>query len=405
MSRSAVDWNAPPRLNPAHYVSAEIYANEDLFREEQEKIFKKVWLIACHESEVPNQYDYRTYSHPGGTELFVIRGSDDKIRAFYNICPHRGTTLLYDPAGNAKHITCIFHQWSFNDRGACTNITREQPAYGKKVSKKDMGLREVRTEAGLGGFIWVNLDDKCRSLKEHLGGVLNALEKPLSAEPLEVFTYHRSIVHTNYKLWHDTNSELYHDFVHYHNRVTAMMQQGYWDRKIRCYPNGHCALDSMTVRYDAYEGFRAQRKLGWPKAPDNCHIVCDIFPGITFNLRSPVFRLDTMIPLGANKVMIEFRGAGLKSDTPEVRAQRVRDYNGIWGPFGRNLHEDLLAVTLQGRAMHEGTDAKYVLHAREEGLGPQDEQGMRHFYVEWSKRMGRQASDPYGRRKLQSVAA
>ncbi|MFZ5555672.1 MAG: aromatic ring-hydroxylating oxygenase subunit alpha [Pseudomonadota bacterium] len=405
MSRNAVQWHQKPKLPASHYVDARIYSDEALFREEQEKIFSKVWLIACHESEVPDVGDYRLYQHPAGTELIVIRGEDNKIRSFYNICSHRGAALLYDPSGNAKRITCIFHQWSYNCKGECVDITREKPAYTGRISKTDVGLREVKTEVGLGGFVWVNMDDNSVSLDEHLGGVLGPLQEALSREPLQILLYHRNIVETNYKLWHDTNSELYHDYVHYHNRITAMLQKGYWDRKIHCYPNGHCQLDSMEVRYDKYEGFGEQRKLGWPGAPDNCHIVIDLFPGITYNLRSPIFRLDTMIPLGANKVMIEYRGLGLKSDTPEISAQRVRDYNGIWGPFGRNLHEDLLATYLQGKAMHEGTDASYVLHGREEDLGPQDEQAMRHFYSEWSQRMGRLASDPYGSRDVKSAAA
>ena len=49
--------------------------------------------------------------------------------------------------------------------------------------------------------------------------------------PLEVFHYHKAIVNTNYKLWHDTNSEFYHDYMHYFNRVTGMLQPGYFDRK------------------------------------------------------------------------------------------------------------------------------------------------------------------------------
>ena len=78
---------------------------------------------------------------------------------------------------------------------------------------------------------------------------------------------------------------------------------------------------------------------------------------MTYNLRTSVLRMDTSIPLGPNKLLIEFRGLGLKSDTPEQRAERVRDHNTIWGPFGRNLHEDLLAVHGQGRAMRPGSEA------------------------------------------------
>ena len=174
--------------------------------------------------------------------------------------------------------------------------------------------------------------------------------------PLEVFHYHKAIVNTNYKLWHDTNSEFYHDYLHYFNRVTGMMQPGYFDRKYTGYPNGHASVGSMTIKYDAYEGGK-ERGVGWPGLAPGGWILIDIFPAMTYNLRTSVLRMDTSIPLGPNKLLIEFRGLGLKSDTPEERAERVRDHNTIWGPFGRNLHEDLLAVHGQGRAMRPGSEA------------------------------------------------
>jgi methanesulfonate monooxygenase large subunit len=116
--------------------------------------------------------------------------------------------------------------------------------------------------------------------------------------------------------------------------------------------------------------------------------------------------MDTVTPLGPNKVAIEYRGLGLKSDTPEQRAERIRDHNTIWGPFGRNLHEDLLGVSGQGRAMREGTGSRWVLHGREENFTIHDEVGMRHYYAEWSKRMGRKSYDPFGeqRERVSAVA-
>ena len=162
------------------------------------------------------------------------------------------------------------------------------------------------------------------------------------------------------------------------------------------YPNGHASVGSMTIKYDAYEGGK-ERGVGWPGLAPGGWILIDIFPAMTYNLRTSVLRMDTSIPLGPNKLLIEFRGLGLKSDTPEQRAERVRDHNTIWGPFGRNLHEDLLAVHGQGRAMRPGSEADWVLHGREENMTIHDEGGMRHFYAEWSRRMERKAYEPYAR--------
>jgi len=192
--------------------------------------------------------------------------------------------------------------------------------------------------------------------------------------------------------------------MHYFNRITGMIQPGYFNRKYVGYPNGHASVGSMEIKYDAYEGSKA-RGVGWPGLAPGGWVLVDIFPGMTYNLRTSVLRMDTAIPLGPNKIVIEFRGLGLKSDTPEQREERIRDHNTIWGPFGRNLHEDLLGVHGQGIAMREGaTDSKWVLHGREENNTIHDEVGMRHFYAEWSRRMGRKAYDPMGDNKIAEAA-
>jgi methanesulfonate monooxygenase subunit alpha len=393
MPRTAANWKAKPKFPETHYVDTAIYTDPGLFAEEQEKIFNKCWIIACHESELPNVYDYRTFTHPGGAPLIITRGEDKKVRAFYNICPHRGNTLLYDPVGNTKRITCIFHAWSFDTTGNCLDISRGKQGYQDRYTIADAGLREVKAEIGYGGFVWVNVDDEAVPLAAYIGDAMGMLQDHLSME-LEVFHYHKAIVDTNYKLWHDTNSEFYHDYMHYFNRATGMLQPGYFERKYQGYPNGHASVGSMTIKYDAYAG-SAARGVGWPGLAPGGWLLIDIFPGMTYNLRTSVLRMDTAIPLGPNKLIIEFRGLGLKSDTKEERAERVRDHNMIWGPFGRNLHEDLLGVHGQGRAMRERTDSKWVIHGREENMTIHDEGGMRHFYAEWSNRMGRKSYDPF----------
>ncbi|WP_298236386.1 aromatic ring-hydroxylating dioxygenase subunit alpha [uncultured Azohydromonas sp.] len=393
MSRNEAEWSKRPQFPQTHYVNSAIYTDDGLFKEEQSKIFNKCWIIACHESELPSPYDYRTFQHPGGAPLIVVRGEDMKIRTFLNICPHRGNTLLYEPVGNAKRITCIFHAWSFDTAGRCIDISRGKQGYQDRFGCDQAGLREIRTEQGFGGFVWVNMDDGACTLREYIGDAMQLLDEHLEA-PLEVFHYHKAVVPTNYKLWHDTNSEFYHDYMHYFNRATGMMQPGYFDRKYTGYPNGHASVGSMTIKYDAYDGSK-ERGVGWPGLAPGGWVLIDIFPGMTYNLRTSVLRMDTAVPLGPDKLVIEFRGLGLKSDTPEQRAERIRDHNVIWGPFGRNLHEDLLGVYGQGRAMRERSGSHWVIHGREEHSTIHDEVGMRHFYAEWSRRMGRLASDPF----------
>ena len=279
-------------------------------------------------------------------------------------------------------------------KGNCVDITRQKEGYQDRLDKKSQGLRELRCEVEFGGFVWVTLhDDNPQTVREWAAGALDCIEPAISAEPLEVFHYHKAIIGCNYKLWHDTNSEFYHDYMHYHNRITGF-NEGYFARKNIAFDNGHVNVGTFEVNYEAYEGFESRAALSFPTFPPNNWFMVDMFPGCNFNLRGSALRVDTMTPLGPDKVMIEFRGLGLKGESKEDRMTRVKHHNTIWGPFGRNLHEDLVGVAGQGATMAQGSETRRILQGRHEHEFIHDEVGMRHFYAEWGKWMNRLPSDP-----------
>jgi len=393
---------APPPLKTGEWVDSRIYSDPGIFAEEQEKIFKKTWIPLCHESELPEAYDFRTFTI-AEEPVIVVRGPDNQVRAFLNVCPHRGmlierrpsgSFLEGSPSGNPKHMTCMFHAWQFDMQGNCAYISRGEEGYQDRLKKEDVGLRRLRCEVKFGGFVWVNLDDHTRfSLEDWIGEAFDCIRASIDEEPLEVFHYHKAVISCNYKLWHDTNSEFYHDYMHYHNRITGF-NDAYFARKNTAFPNGHVNVGTFEVNYDQYEGFESRAELSFPHLPPNQWYMIDLFPGMNFNLRGSALRVDIVTPLAADKVMIEFRGLGLKSDTPEERAIRIAHHNSIWGPFGRNLHEDLIGVAGQGTAMHHQAEPRRILHGRHEDNFIHDEVGMRHFYDEWGKWVGRLPSDP-----------
>ena len=113
----------------------------------------------------------------------------------------------------------------------------------------------------------------------------------------------------------------------------------------------------------------------------------NLFPDLMINIRSNVVRLDRMVPLGPGRTLVEWRGLGVKDDTEELRSVRVRQHNLLWGPTGRNLPEDMLAVESQARAM-AADEVRYSIIAREENLNPTDDANIRAYYREWGRRMG-----------------
>ena len=98
-ARNHKQWTSPPSLKAGEWVDSRIYSDPDIFEEEQEKIFKKVWIPVCHESELPEPYDFRTVSI-AREPIIVVRGPDNEVRAFLNVCPHRGMMIERRPAGS-----------------------------------------------------------------------------------------------------------------------------------------------------------------------------------------------------------------------------------------------------------------------------------------------------------------
>ncbi len=400
-SRNLEQWARRPDLPDTHYVDTRVYNDPSIFGEEIERIFHRTWLPVCHESELPQPYDFRTSGIAGSKPIVMVRGPDNRIRTFLNVCPHRANTIVRSPAGsllkaepsgNPKNMTCMFHGWQFDATGKCVDIPREKAGYQDRVCKADVGLRELRTEVAHGGFVWVNLDDDCGPLEDFIAGAFDFLKTELDSEPLEIFHYQKAVIATNYKLWHETSREFYHDYLHYYNRATGMLQKGYFDRKYHVFPNGHAATGLTTITYDAYDD--KERGLTFPGMQKNAWKQLNIFPSCTYSLRASCLRVSVMTPISENETLIEIRGLGLKRDTPQEREERIIDHDTIWGPFGRNLHEDLLAVQNQTVAMRSGAGSKYLIMAREENETIHDEIGLRSYFAEWSRRMRRRASDP-----------
>ena len=137
-ARNAKQWDKiPGKIESGEYVDSRIYSDRNIFEEEISKIFKKVWTPVCHESELSEPYSFRTMT-VAREPVMVVRGADNQIRAFLNVCPHRGNMIENRPSGSfeqgspsgaPKHMTCMFHAWQFDMKGNCVHISRGSEGY------------------------------------------------------------------------------------------------------------------------------------------------------------------------------------------------------------------------------------------------------------------------------------
>lgn len=391
MSRNAIEWEKRPPLGADEYVSAEIYTDPELFHDEVKLVKQATWKFACHESEIANINDFRTLDH-AGIPVVVARSYDGAIRAFVNSCSHRSAVVVREPSGNAPLWTCLFHHWTYDNRGACTHITREEAYNDTGLCKSKLGLREIRVGVKH-GLVFINLNDGGPSFEAFFNYSFENVESVLTAAPLEVFHYHKAVVRSNWKQWHETNMELYHEYLHFVNRRAAMGDASYFARKWKTYPYGHATLDPMQQKYERIAGWEKRDEKTLPGLSAGEFRLVAFFPDTTILIRTTTMRIDTSTPLAPGLTMIEQRGLGIKGESAADRAMRVNHHNQYWGPFGRNFAEDGIAVEAVNDGIRGGA-GRYGLFARhEEGRG-QDDIVIRAFYTEWSRYMGRSASNP-----------
>lgn len=147
-------------------LAADYYTNPAIFADEQTRIFHRSWQFAAHVSELREQGAYVTVDI-AGQRVFVIRSSDGALRAFFNVCQHRGHALLEGTGTSNNLITCPYHAWAYDDAGRLK---------GARMSDRmadfdfdDFTLPEVAVEV-FGGVVFVNLDPEARPMRETFPG-------------------------------------------------------------------------------------------------------------------------------------------------------------------------------------------------------------------------------------------
>ena len=218
-------------------ISYEDSISPEFFEAEREAIFRRCWLNVGRVEQVPKAGNYFTKELAvANTSVIVVRGSDQKIRAFHNICRHRGNKLVWtdypgeEERGTCQQFACKYHGWRYALDGRLTFIQQEDQFFG--VDKAEYGLVEVNLEVWE-GFIFINLGSpSSQPLREFLGEMAWGIEGYPFHKLTQVFRY-RAEVKANWKLFMDAFQEFYHaPVLHKKQSATpeaaqALYQMGY----------------------------------------------------------------------------------------------------------------------------------------------------------------------------------
>jgi phenylpropionate dioxygenase-like ring-hydroxylating dioxygenase large terminal subunit len=183
------------------------------FELEREKIFKRAWLCVGRVDDIPEPGDFfSTRIEVVGARFIVVRGADKKVRAFYDICQHRGNRVTKTCTGNTRSFVCGFHGWTYDLGGKLVRIPDEDQFHG--VDKSDYGLKAVASDVW-NGFIFINVGkQRSETLEQFLGEVFPILDE-IQFETMRLAAFYAANIKANWKVFMDVTQEAYHvPFLH-----------------------------------------------------------------------------------------------------------------------------------------------------------------------------------------------
>ena len=192
------------RRRPGHSLEAPFYVSPQMFDVDLRLIFEKSWLFVASEPEVPEPGDYVTVQI-GRNSVILVRDDDMQVRAFHNVCRHRGSRILQDPKGVTGNLVCPYHQWTYNLTGKLIHAENMQHCVSEgRHSLKPVALRN------LAGLLYVSLSDTPPPDFDEMAADLTPYLAPHQIGRCKVAHQNEIIEEGNWKLTLENNRECYH---------------------------------------------------------------------------------------------------------------------------------------------------------------------------------------------------
>jgi carnitine monooxygenase subunit len=296
-----------------------LYFDPEFFAAEQTAFLRAAPQVVCHESEIAQAGEWRSLEYLGES-VIVIRGDDRQLRAFANVCRHRGSRLVDGNGGCARVVTCPYHGWSYSRDGRLVGVPHrnEYP----ELRTEDYGLFPVVLE-NWRGFLFVTLEPGSPSVSEMMAPYEGEVA-PYRFEDLRVIG--RVTVRPRNLNW-KTIADNYSDGLHIpigHPGLTRLFGRNY-----RVEANAH--VDRMEGDLVEKESANASERAYQRLLPHVAHLPAShqrkwlyykLFPNVAFDIYPDQVDFMQFLPVSATQTVIREISYAIPDDRRQMKAAR-----------------------------------------------------------------------------------
>ena len=218
---SAYDPSSP--LDRASTIPSAWYTDARIFQLEQQTVFSHSWQVAARLDQLQKAGDYVT-TDIGGEPIVMVRGSDDQIRGFFNVCSHHAAAVMTEPEGHAKQMRCPYHGWTYSLAGELKGTPEFNDVCD--FDRSENGLQPIEI-ADWENWIFARIDGGQSSLKERAGAVvelqLSQQVAALNLRQLHWFERRRYVLNCNWKVFVDNYLDGGYHVPHLHKGLDSVL--------------------------------------------------------------------------------------------------------------------------------------------------------------------------------------
>ena len=340
------------------------YHSPALLELEKQHVFREHWQIACHVSDIPEPGNYLAMDVVGERAL-ILRGQDGAVRAFHNICRHRGSRLVADEKGSCRNaLVCPFHGWVYNLDGTLRGAAR--PKSFPPLDKNEFALKALECEVWQ-GFVFIRF---APGPQPSVADLMKPFEKELAhyrAEEMvptgDIWTQETPV---NWKSVRDVDNEGYHVAMA-HPALQDLYGSTYYDEP---FVDGLCR---SFATYNPHAGRRWSVRNYVKISPENralperlrkAWIYFGLFPNAVIAVTPETVQFYQEFPLGVGRTLL--RG-GIYRYRQEERAHRLARYLAL--RIDRDTQaEDVQLTVWSNEAMTSNAFAGFYLSDLEYGV-------------------------------------